>query len=201
MKTKKVLIILGIVSLVIAITLISLRAYYVLIAILAGGIILTHRELWSLARTKRLPPMDERVKENTSRAMRNGFFFLAAVLIFLMLFFSINSTAQPLLLHIISGLFISTGIVYMCSYIFYDRAQPGLSQRKSTILRTLLMVTGISVAVFIVGAFLHNILSGLFNTEEPVFFIVAVIIAPLGFAVGLLGCLVIFILGIASPKL
>lgn len=41
-------------------------------------------------------------------------------------------------------------------------------------------------------------MSALFGIEEPVFFFIAVIIAPLAFAVGLIGSLLVFIMGLFS---
>jgi hypothetical protein len=63
-------------------------------------------------------------------------------------------------------------------------------------LKKFLVLLGISVAGFFVCVVLHNlisaILSKLFNAEveEPVFFILAVIVCPLGAMVGIVGSLV-----------
>lgn len=198
MKTKTVFLTLGIAALVYAVILISLRAYYVLVAIIAGILIIGHRELWSLIRTKKMPPVDERVRENTGKSIRNGFIFFAVVSVFLMLLLSINLTLNLELIHVLGGLFVSVGAVYLLSYLFYDRAEPNLGERGLRLLRIFLMTAGISLAVFILSAFLHNMISGLFNTEEPVFFIIATILAPLAFAVGLIGSLVIFVKGLLS---
>ena len=65
-------------------------------------------------------------------------------------------------------------------------------------LKIFLLVAGISLGVFIISVFLHNAISGLFKIEEPVFFAIAVFIAPLGMAVGLVGSLVIFIRGLLT---
>ena len=53
-------------------------------------------------------------------------------------------------------------------------------------IKTFRLIAGISLAAFIISVFLHNAISGLFGIEEPVFFFIAVIIAPLAFAVGLI---------------
>jgi hypothetical protein len=56
-----------------------------------------------------------------------------------------------------------------------------------------LKIAGASILGFFVFVFLHNLTSGLlsqlFKTEieEPVFFILAVIICPLGFIIGMVG--------------
>jgi len=198
MKKKRAFLAVCITALVLTIVLISLRAYYVLVAIIAGTLLIGYRELWSLIRLRKLPPVDERVMENTSKSIRNGFIFFAIASVFLMLLFSININLNPDTIHLIGALFISAGAVYALSYLFYDRAEPKLGERGLRMLKTFLMVAGISVAVFILSAFLHNIVSGLVGTEEPVFFIIATILAPLAFAVGIIGSLVIFVKGLFS---
>ncbi len=200
MKTKRAIIAICIAAVVLAIILVSLKAYYVLIAIVVGGILISHRELWSLLTTRKLPPFDERVRENTSRSIRNGFIFFTIASIFLMLTFSINQTWKPELLHVLGGLFISTGTVYLLSYLFYDRSQPNLNDRRLKMLKIFLIVAGSSVAVFILSVFLHNMISGLFDKEEPVFFTIATILAPLGLLVGLIGSLVVFIMGLMTQR-
>lgn len=53
--------------------------------------------------------------------------------------------------------------------------------------KTFLVVAALSALAFPVCAVLHNAVSALLDLEEPVFFLLAVIGAPLGVAVGLLG--------------
>jgi len=72
MKTKRVLLAVSITALIVTITLISLRAYYVTIALIVGTLLIGHRELWSLIRRRKLPPIDDRVRENTSKAIRKA---------------------------------------------------------------------------------------------------------------------------------
>jgi len=200
MRTVRVFIGLAIAALVFALVLISLKAYYVLVAIVAGLLILGYREIWSLITTRRIPPLDERLKGNTGKAIRNGFIFFVVASIFLMLFLSVNQTVKLELLHVLGVLFVATGLVYLLSYIFYDRAEPNLSERGVRMLKTFLLVAGISVAVFILSVFLHNMVSALFDKEEPVFFTIAIIIAPLGLLVGLVGSLVVFITGLIGQR-
>ena len=201
MKTKRAFLAVSITALILTILLISLEAYYVVVALIAGVLIIGHRELWSLIRTKKLPPVDERVRESSSKAVRNGFVFFAIATAFLMLFFTVNQTANPDMVHVLGGLFLSAGVVYLLSYFFYDRAEPKLDERGLKMLKTFLLVAGISLGTFIISVFLHNALSGLFEVEEPVFFFIAVFIAPLAFAVGLIGSLVIFLKGLFSKPL
>ncbi len=198
MKTKRLFLAVSITALIVAIVLISLKAYYVAIALVVGTLLIGHRELWSLLRRRKLPPIDERVRENTGKSIRNGFIFFVLATAFLMLPFSVRLIEAPDTVHVLGGLFISAGAVYLLSYFFYDRVEPNLGDRGLKRLKKFLLVAGISLGAFIISVFLHNALSGLFGVEEPVFFIIAVFICPLGFAVGIIGSLVIFIKGLFS---
>ncbi len=60
-------------------------------------------------------------------------------------------------------------------------------------LKKFLLLTGASAVGLPVFAILHNVVSGLFNTEEPVFFIIAIIVCPIGFLVGVIGTIVLAI--------
>ncbi len=198
MKKKKALIALAVTTLIVIILLISLRAYYAVIALLVGTLLMRHREIWSLIKKRKLPPIDERVRENTGKSIRNGFIFLVSALVFLMLPFSVRIIEAPNTVHVLGGLVLSSGAVYLFSYLFYDRVKPGLEAGRLKMLRIFLLVAGISVTVFIISVFLHNLISGLFAIEEPVFFIIAVFVSPLAVAVGLIGSLVMFIKGLFS---
>jgi len=210
MRTKRALLVVSIVALIVAITLISLRAYYVAVALVIGTLLMGHRELWSLMRKRKLPPIDERVRENTGKSIRNGFIFLIFALAFLMLPFSVRLIEAPDTVHLLGGLFLSGGAVYLLSYLFYDRVEPNLGERGLKRLKIFLLITGISLATFIISVFLHNAIYALFIyffgadfwdrigiAEEPVFFFVA-LLSVATFAVGLIGSLVIFIKGLFS---
>jgi hypothetical protein len=201
MKRKRIIIAVGITALVVTVVLISLRAYYVAVALVAGILIMGHRELWSLVRWRKLPPIDERVRENTTKSIRNGFVFFAVAIALLMLPFSTLIFETSETVHILGGLFVAGGAVYLFSYLFYDRVGPKLDERGLKMLKTFLLVAGISLGVFIISVFLHNAIGGLFDIEEAVFFFIAVFIAPLGFVVGLIGSLVIFFRGLFAKPL
>lgn len=115
MKKKRVLIAISITALVVTVILISLKTYYVAIALIVGTLIMGHRELWSLIRRRKLPPVDERVRENVSKSIRNGFVFLVAALAFLLLPFSVRLTEAPDTVNVLGGLFVSAGMVYLLS--------------------------------------------------------------------------------------
>ena len=196
MKTRRLFLAVSITALIVTIVLISLKAYYVVVAIVVGTLLIGYRELWSLLRRRKLPPIDERVQENTNKSIRNGFIFFVIAIIFLMLPFSVKLVETPDTVQVLGGLFISAGVVYLLSYLFYDRVEPKLPEGRLKMLRVFVLITGISFGVFIISVFLHNALSGLLGVEEPVFFIIAVIVSPLAFAVGIIGSLVLFIKGL-----
>jgi len=208
MKTKRAFLAVSITALIVTIILISLRAYYVAIAFIAGVLLIGHREFWSLIRKRKLPPIDERVRENVSKSIRNGFIFLIIALAFLMLPFSVRIIETPNTVHVLGGLFVSGGAVYLCSYLFHDRVKPKLDEGRLRMLRIFLLVAGISLAAFIISVFLHNAIYGLFIHwfggdfwerigigDEPVFFIIA-LLSVLSLVVGLIGSLVMFIKGL-----
>jgi len=61
------------------------------------------------------------------------------------------------------------------------------------ILKKSLLLTGASAMGLPVFVLLHNVVSGLFNIEEPVFFIMAIFVCPIGFLVGAVGTIVLAI--------
>jgi hypothetical protein len=193
---KKLLWAVIIVTLAITLLLIAVKQYYVAVALFLGSIVMWHREIWSLLTRRRMPPADERVRENTSRAIRNGFIFFAAATAFLMMPFGEIVTDKLDTTHVLGALFLASGLVYMLSYLFYDRARPVMSPRRWKLLRYFLILGALSLPVFIIGVFMHNALGALFDVEEPVFFVIAVITAPLILAVGLIGSLVVFFMGL-----
>jgi len=210
MKVKRVFLAVVITALIVTIVLISIKAYYVAIALVVGALLMGHRELWSVLRRRKLPPIDERVRENTSKSIRNGFIFFVIATAFLMLPFSVKLVETPDTVHVLGGLFISAGAVYLLSYLFYDRVKPQLGERGLKMLRTFLLIAGISLGAFIISVFLHNAIYGLFihffgvgfwdrvgMSEEPVFFFIA-LASVLAFAVGIIGSLVLFIKGLFS---
>ncbi len=207
MRTKKVFWAVAITALVVAIILISLEAYYVVVAFLIGLLLMGHRELWSLLRRRKMPPIDERVKENTSKSVRNGFIFFVVATAFLMLPFSVRLVEEPDTVQVLGALFIAAGAVYLLSYLYYERVEPRLSERSMKLFKTFILIAGISLGALVISIFLHNAISALamhflgIEFEEPVFFIVATIICPLGLAVGVIGSLVMYFKGLFSRAL
>ena len=66
-----------------------------------------------------------------------------------------------------------------------------VKRKVGGMLKKFLLLTGGSAAGFIIFILLHNIVSGLFNIEEPVFFIIATIVCPIAFLIGAVGTIVL----------
>jgi len=71
-------------------------------------------------------------------------------------------------------------IAAVVSFLLYRRAPRGWT-------KLFLAIASVSAIAFPVCAVLHNAVDAVFHVEEPVFFLLAVIVAPAGIAVGLLG--------------
>ena len=178
--------------------LLALEQYYVAVALVIGTLILLYRELWSLLTKRRMPPVDERVRSNSSRAIRNGFIYLAVATAFLMMPFGEVVHRDFDTTRVLGVLFMTGGAVYMFSYLYFDRVEPTITSRRLRLMKAFLLTIGISVGTFIVSVFLHNLIFALFEFEEAVFFVIAVIVSPLACAVGVVGSLVLFFMGLAG---
>jgi len=76
-------------------------------------------------------------------------------------------------------------------------------QRVKGMLKKFLLLTGASAAGFFISIFLHNVIYGLLIylfgatkiglSDEPFFFIIAIVVCPIGFIIGATGSAVLFI--------
>jgi len=198
MKTRVALIFYSAISLLGLLVLLARENLYVVAALIAGFLLLGHRELWSLLRHRRLPIIDERVKDNLSGAMRltGIFFFITSILLLLLLRFNVFKNVSKEL--IISGEFVLVGISYIMSYYYYDRVLPNLGKRAFNWLKGLLMTAGLSISSIALCIAMHNLGSYWIGTEEAVFFIIGLLIAPACCAVSLLAALGIYFKGLFS---
>jgi hypothetical protein len=196
MKVKRALLAVSIAALVLTIILVFLEERYAAIALIVGALLMGYPEIWSLL-ARRRAPIDERVRENIFKSIRNGFIFFAITSMALMLAFSVNRSLDPDILYVLSSLFLPAGVVYLFSYLHYGRAEPRLDEGRAKKLRTFLLIAGISAGVFVVSFILHNVISGLLGVEEPVFFTLA-LLSIVGLGVGIIGGLVIFIQGLTG---
>lgn len=199
MKTKVALILYAAISLLGLLVLLARENILVVLALAAGFLLLGHREIWSLVRHGRLPVIDERVKDNLSGAMRltGIFFFITSILLLVLLRFDVFENVSKEL--IISGEFVVIGIAYLISYYYYDRVRPNLGRQALRWLKGLLVAAGLSISTAALSVALHNLISSWAGTEEGVFFILGLIVAPACFAISLLGSLGIYLKGLFSP--
>ena len=203
MKMKKALLAAIIIAIILMVALISIHKYYVAIALGVEVLLVFRREIWHLARYRKLPPFDERVQENIKKAARNSFVYMSVATVFLTLAYAINIDYvvdyEPL--QVLSWLLISGGLVYLLGYIFYDRAEPKLRAPEVKRFWTFLRILGIAFGSGITSIFLHNLIGRLGAVEEPVFFIIGVLLAPAAMGVGLVGSLVMFGKGLVRKQL
>ena len=81
-----------------------------------------------------------------------------------------------------------------------------IKEKVQGLLKKFLILTGVSAAGFFICIFLHNLIYGLFIYffgqdfwekiglgDEPLFFIIAIFICPIGFLIGIVGSIVLFI--------
>jgi Ca2+/Na+ antiporter len=78
--------------------------------------------------------------------------------------------------------------------IFHHQVELKLTERSLKRLKAFLLVAGISLVGGIVGIIVHNVLYGLSEIEEPVFFSIAIFSLVL-FTIATIGSLVIFLQG------
>ncbi len=202
MKMRKALIATVIIALILMVSLISSREYYVAIALGVEVLLVFRREIWHLARYRKLPPFDERFQENVKKAARNSFVYMSVATVFLTLAYTLNIdyVVDYAPYQVLSWLLISGGLVYLLGYIFYDRVEPKLRPAEIERFWTFLRIAGIAFGSGITSIFLHNVISRV-GVEEPVFFVIGVLLAPAAMGVGLIGGLVFFIKGYSRKQL
>ena len=125
------------------------------------------------------------------------FWALVGVFIVIVSVFSISALREllmGLLFITISGaIFFSLGVALI---FFTVKEKVG-----GTLKKVFLILTGASAAGFFVSVFLHNAIYGLFihwfgadfwnGGDEPVFFIMAIFVCPIGFLVGAMGSIIL----------
>jgi hypothetical protein len=198
LKLRYTLLIYPIISLLGLMLLLSRENIYIVIAIIIGFLLLGHRELWSLIRYHQLPVIDGRVRQNLTSAMRltGGFFFIASIVLILLLSFDVFRDTPPGL--IIGGEMVIVGLVYLIGYHYYDYVRPNLGDRAMRWLKICLITAGISVSTIALSIAMHNLIGYWFGFEEGFFFILGLLGAPDILALSLLGSLVIYIKGLCN---
>jgi len=82
--------------------------------------------------------------------------------------------------------------------VFHEEIEPGLAKKQLKRLKILTIVAGISFTIAIVGIIMHNVQSGLLETEESLYFFIG-IAALYIFVLASGGGLVLFIKGRQKP--
>jgi predicted membrane protein len=200
MKTRKVFWGLLFTAIAMIIIFVLLEVYYAAIAIAIGMLIVGHREWWSLITRRKLPPADERVKENVNKSIRNSFIFFGVVALLTMLFYITDGygAIQPDMEYFLGGLLLSVGIVYVLSYIFYDRVEANLNARGLKVIKVFSLIAGISLIVFILNAFFVNTIYP--SMDFFTFHRILLYVSPVVFAVGFIGGAVVFIKGLLTTS-
>ncbi|MDD5397651.1 MAG: hypothetical protein PHU70_01095 [Dehalococcoidia bacterium] len=198
MKTRWILMAYAAISLLALMLMLSRENLYVVIALVAGILLLGHRELWSLVRYGRMPVIDERVQNNLTGAMRltGVFFFIASIMLIMLLRFNVFKNTPTEL--IISGQLVIVGFVYLIGYYYYDRVRPYLGERATRWLKICLITAGLCLSTIALAIVLHNLVSSWFGFEDAFFFIIALLVAPAVLVISLLGSLAIFIKGLSA---
>ncbi len=60
-------------------------------------------------------------------------------------------------------------------------------------LKFFLILTGGSAILFVASILLHNLLPAVLGFEEPIFFLIAVLVCPVAFLVGTVGSIILLI--------
>ena len=68
-----------------------------------------------------------------------------------------------------------------------------IKQKVKGKLKFFLILAGAAAAGFVASVILHNLLSALLRIEEPVFFLIAVLVCPAAFLIGAVGSIILLI--------
>ena len=210
MRNKLGLLIFSITALVLTVVLFVIGLNYIAIALIAGVLVIGHREIWSLTRYRKLPPIDERVRENTGKAIRNSFIFLIIALTLTIFYYAVFpfdytlfgweyiriSPLELIQQHIenfIAELLLMVEAAYLLSYLYYDRIQSGVEKRMFKSPKLFLLVSVISPLIFAL-----NVCFMVLNpvTSFALLHIIINYVAIFGFVIGIMGSLFLFIRGL-----
>jgi len=198
MKIKLTLIIYSVISLLGLLLLLSRENIFVVAALLLSSLLLWYREIWSLIRYRRLPVIDERVRNNLTGAARitGAFFFIASLILILLLRFDVFENVSTSL--VVSGLLVTVSLVYPITYLYYDRVLPNLGIRALRWFKIFLLSAGLSLSTIAFSITAHNMVDFLFHIEEAFFFILGLLIAPAVFGLSLLCTFFLYFLGLSK---
>jgi len=121
--------------------------------------------------------------------------FWALIIVFIVLAISIFTQAAAFAPTFRRSLFLWVFFISGAAFFLLGGALIFLTVKEKVggMSKKFLILTGASAAGLPVFVLLHNAIYGLFNVEEPVFFITATLVCPIGFLVGAVGSVVLAI--------
>lgn len=82
--------------------------------------------------------------------------------------------------------------------IFHSQMEPELAEKRLKLLKRVIKIGGVSLAVFIIGVIVHNVLFAVLDREESISFFIAILGGFLLF-LSIIGSLGIYIIGRIKP--
>jgi hypothetical protein len=107
-----------------------------------------------------------------------------------------DEPVQPLLEYYLSALLLSVGVVYVISYLFYDRIEANLGSRDIKALNILAIFEVVSLVIFILNALFVNTVFPVITDEIFTLHKLMLYISPVVFSLGIIGSLAIFVKGL-----
>ena len=197
MKNKKIFWVFSVTALLIAIIFIALKFYSLAAVIVIGAIIAGHREIWSLIRYRKMPPNDERVQENIDKSIRNSFLAFIIASLITLLFYVVAEYARIDLEYFLVVLILLVELVYVISYLFYDKIEANLGKRDFKALKILAVFEAASLIFFILTIFFPGMIFLFFGMTDNELILRLWDLVPIGvFSLGIIGSSVIFVKGL-----
>jgi heme/copper-type cytochrome/quinol oxidase subunit 4 len=155
MKGRVIYLFFLIATLIVITVLFFTKIYYAAVALVFSWLIISHREIWSLIRHRKLPPIDERISENISKSLRNSFIFFILLIIFTILIYSTlpSTLLKPALESYLAVLLACIGIIYALSYLYFDRIEANLSNMSEKVLRYCMIIGIASLLIVFTNVF------------------------------------------------
>ncbi len=197
MKNRLMLIITLIIAFAVSTVFIVSEMYYIAAAIIVGFVVVGHQEIWSLLRHGKLLPIDERVTGNMGKAIRNSFLSLIILLALILLS---GGSMRGMPEFFLGGILILVEVVYLITYLYYEYMEATLDGRALKILKAFLLLSAISVFIFIFSAYFSNIIypDAATAIKYRMVHLSIFIISAIGFVVGIVGSSVLFIKGLLA---
>jgi hypothetical protein len=144
-----------------------------------------------------MPPNDERVKENINKSIRNSFLAFVIASLITLLFYVVAEFARIDLEYFLVGLILLVELVYVISYLFYDKIEANLGKRDIKALKILAVFEAASLVFFILTIFFPGMIFLFPGITDSELMLRMWDFVPIGvFALGIIGSSAIFIKGL-----